>query len=144
VREAPRFVAVLTFANRQDREGPPILQRLAQGEADISTLVRGIYVGLDPRLVKAGGLGRFLANLEDLVARELVTTEGPKAVERGPLPLGMTFTFWAGLSWPVDFFRRLLCRRRPLRLLGAGSRLRYRSSGPRTRAAIGAEIERAV
>jgi len=65
--------------HRQDREAA-ILQRLAQGEADISTLVRGIYVGLDPRLVKAAGLS-VLAHLEDLVARELVTTEGEPSSE---------------------------------------------------------------
>src|SRR3989441_10785914 len=78
VREAPRFVQYY-IRHRQDREAA-ILQRLAQGEADIPTLVRGIYVGLDPRLVKAAGLS-VLAHLEDLVTRGLVTTEGEPSSE---------------------------------------------------------------
>src|SRR5499427_2208494 len=78
VREAPRFVQYY-IRHRQDREAA-ILRRLAQGEADIPTLVRGMYVGLDPRLVKAAGLS-VLAHLEDLVARGLVTTEGEPSSE---------------------------------------------------------------
>ena len=58
---------------------PSILHRLAKGETDIPTLVRAIYIGLDPRLVKAAGLS-VLAHLEDLVARGLVTTEGQPAI----------------------------------------------------------------
>jgi glyoxylase-like metal-dependent hydrolase (beta-lactamase superfamily II) len=73
VREAPRFVQHY-IRHRQDREAA-ILKRLAKGEADIPTLVRGIYIGLDPRLVKAAGLS-VLAHLEDLVTRGLVATEG--------------------------------------------------------------------
>jgi glyoxylase-like metal-dependent hydrolase (beta-lactamase superfamily II) len=78
VREAPRFVQYY-IRHRQHREAA-ILRRLAQGEVDIPTLVRGIYVGLDPRLVKAAGLS-VLAHLEDLVARGLVTTEGEASSE---------------------------------------------------------------
>ena len=78
VREAPRFVQYY-IRHRQDREAA-ILRRLAQGEADIPTLVRGIYVGLDPRLVKAAGLS-VLAHLEELVTRGLVTTEGEPSSE---------------------------------------------------------------
>jgi glyoxylase-like metal-dependent hydrolase (beta-lactamase superfamily II) len=78
VREAPRFVQYY-IRHRQHREAA-ILRRLAQGEADIPTLVRGIYVGLDPRLMKAAGLS-VLAHLEDLVARGLVTTEGEPSSE---------------------------------------------------------------
>lgn len=73
VREAPRFVERY-IRHRQARESS-ILHRLAKGEADIPTLVRAIYIGLDPRLVKAAGLS-VLAHLEDLVARGLVATEG--------------------------------------------------------------------
>jgi hypothetical protein len=47
--------------HRQDREAA-ILRRLAKGEADIPTLVRAIYIGLDPRLVNAAGLS-VLAHL---------------------------------------------------------------------------------
>jgi len=42
--------------------------------------VRAIYIGLDPRLVRAAGLS-VLAHLEDLVARGLVATEGTPSVE---------------------------------------------------------------
>src|SRR5262249_60859177 len=54
VREAPRFVQRY-IRHRQDREAA-ILHRLAKGEADIPTLVRGIYIGHDPRLVNAAGI----------------------------------------------------------------------------------------
>src|SRR4029453_16773465 len=53
VRDAPRFVAHY-IRHRQQRE-TAILRQLAGGEADISSLVRAIYVGLDPRLVPAAG-----------------------------------------------------------------------------------------
>ena len=78
VREAPQFVQHYIH-HRQGREAA-ILRRLAKGEADIPTLVRGIYVGLDPRLVKAAGLS-VLAHLEDLVTRGLVTTAGEPSSE---------------------------------------------------------------
>ncbi len=77
VREAPRFVQHY-IRHRQGREAA-ILHRLAKGETDIPSLVRAIYIGLDPRLVKAAGLS-VLAHLEDLVARGLVTTEGRPAI----------------------------------------------------------------
>src|SRR6478672_3385393 len=78
VREAPRFVQYY-IRHRQDREAA-ILQRLAQGEADISTLVRAIYIGLDPRLVKAAGLS-VLAHIEDLMTRGIITCDGPPSIE---------------------------------------------------------------
>jgi hypothetical protein len=65
--------------HRQGREAS-ILHRLAKGAADIPTLVRAIYIGLDPRLTRAAGLS-VLAHLEDLVARGLVATEGVPSVE---------------------------------------------------------------
>jgi glyoxylase-like metal-dependent hydrolase (beta-lactamase superfamily II) len=84
VRDAPRFVAHY-IRHRQAREAS-ILHRLAKGEADIPTLVRAIYIGLDPRLVKAAGLS-VLAHLEDLVTRRLVATEGqPSIAGRYRLP----------------------------------------------------------
>jgi glyoxylase-like metal-dependent hydrolase (beta-lactamase superfamily II) len=73
VKDAPSFVAHY-IRHRRARE-QSILHQLAKGEADIPTLVRAIYVGLDPRLTKAAGLS-VLAHLEDLVARGLVRTEG--------------------------------------------------------------------
>jgi hypothetical protein len=66
----------------QHREGreAAILRQLSVGEADISTLVRQIYVGLDPRLVGAAGLS-VLAHLEDLTARGLVATDGEPRID---------------------------------------------------------------
>ncbi|MEA2937319.1 MAG: hypothetical protein QOC56_823 [Alphaproteobacteria bacterium] len=78
VRDAPRLVEQY-IRHRQAREAS-ILRRLGTGEADIPTLVRAIYIGLDPRLTGAAGLS-VLAHLEDLVARERVTTSGAPTVE---------------------------------------------------------------
>jgi glyoxylase-like metal-dependent hydrolase (beta-lactamase superfamily II) len=78
VRDAQRFVQRY-IRHRQGREAS-LLHRLGKGEADIPTLVRASYIGLDPRLVKAAGLS-VLAHLEDLVARGLVVTDGPPALE---------------------------------------------------------------
>jgi glyoxylase-like metal-dependent hydrolase (beta-lactamase superfamily II) len=84
VRDAPRFVQHY-IRHRQNREAS-ILHRLTKAEADIPTLVRAIYIGLDPRLVKAAGLSVF-AHLEDLVTRGLVATEGqPSIMGRYRLP----------------------------------------------------------
>ncbi len=77
VKDAPRFVAQLT-RHRLGREAS-ILARLAKGPADIPTLVRVLYIGLDPRLVGGAGLS-VLAHLEDLVARNIVATEGVPSV----------------------------------------------------------------
>jgi glyoxylase-like metal-dependent hydrolase (beta-lactamase superfamily II) len=78
IGNAPLFVRSY-IRHRQAREAS-ILHRLAKGEADIPTLVRAIYIGLDPRLVKAAGLS-VLAHLEDLVARGVVATHGQPSIE---------------------------------------------------------------
>jgi glyoxylase-like metal-dependent hydrolase (beta-lactamase superfamily II) len=78
VREAPAFVQHY-IRHRQGREAS-ILHRLAKGEADIPTIVRAVYIGLDPRLIKAAGLS-VLAHLEDLVARKRVATDGQPAID---------------------------------------------------------------
>ena len=78
VRDAPRFVQHY-IRHRKAREAA-ILHRLTKSAADIPTLVRAIYIGLDPRLVKAAGLS-VLAHLEELVTRELVKTDGPPSIE---------------------------------------------------------------
>jgi glyoxylase-like metal-dependent hydrolase (beta-lactamase superfamily II) len=78
VREAPAFVQHY-IRHRRGREAS-ILHRLAKGEADIPTIVRAIYIGLDPRLIKAAGLS-VLAHLEDLVARKRVATDGQPAID---------------------------------------------------------------
>lgn len=73
IKDAPDFVQHF-IRHRQGREAS-IVQRLTDGPADIETIVRAIYIGLDPRLVKAAGLS-VLAHLEDLVTRGLVATDG--------------------------------------------------------------------
>jgi glyoxylase-like metal-dependent hydrolase (beta-lactamase superfamily II) len=78
VREAPSFVQHY-IRHRQGRDAS-ILHRLAKGEADIPTIVRAIYIGLDPRLLKAAGLS-VLAHLEDLVTRGVVKTDGQPSIE---------------------------------------------------------------
>jgi len=77
VRDAQRFVRHL-IAHRHGREAS-ILHRLGKGAADIPTLVKAIYIGLDPRLIGAASLST-LAHLEDLVARGVVATDGPAAI----------------------------------------------------------------
>jgi hypothetical protein len=64
--------------HRQAREAS-ILHRLGKGAADIPTIVRAVYIGLDPRLVGAAALS-VLAHLEELVARGAVITEGSPSI----------------------------------------------------------------
>jgi glyoxylase-like metal-dependent hydrolase (beta-lactamase superfamily II) len=77
VRDAPNFVRQY-IRHREAREAS-ILHRLGKGEADIPTLVRAIYIGLDPRLSSAAGLST-LAHLEDLVVRGVVATQGDPSI----------------------------------------------------------------
>jgi glyoxylase-like metal-dependent hydrolase (beta-lactamase superfamily II) len=77
VRNAPRFVQHL-IEHRLGREAS-ILHRLAKGEADIPTMVRAIYIGIDPRLMNAAGYS-VLAHLEDLVGRGIVATDGDPVI----------------------------------------------------------------
>src|SRR5262249_48135593 len=79
----PAIAAALGFANyyilhRKAREAS-ILHRLAKGATATPTIVRAIYIGIDPRLTGAAGLS-VLAHLEDLVARGLVETDGQPAI----------------------------------------------------------------
>jgi len=77
IPEGPRYVRFLT-RHRKAREAS-ILHRLAKGDADIPTMVRAIYIGLDPRLTGAAGYS-VLAHLEDLVARGIVATDGDPVI----------------------------------------------------------------
>jgi len=77
IPEAQRYVRFL-IRHRQAREAS-ILHRLAKGEADIPTLVRAIYIGIDPRLMGAAGYS-VLAHLEDLVGRGIVATDGDPVI----------------------------------------------------------------
>src|SRR4249920_4097999 len=78
IADASRFVSYYIL-HRKAREAS-ILHRLSKGATDIPTIVRAIYIGLDPRLTGAAGLS-VLAHLEDLVARGLVETDGQPAVD---------------------------------------------------------------
>ena len=77
IPDGPRYVRFL-IRHRQAREAS-ILHRLAKGEADIPTMVRAIYIGIDPRLTGAAGYS-VLAHLEDLVARGIVATDGDPVI----------------------------------------------------------------
>jgi glyoxylase-like metal-dependent hydrolase (beta-lactamase superfamily II) len=77
VRDAPRFVQHY-IKHREGREAS-ILHRLGKGAADVPTIVKAVYIGLDPRLAGAAGLST-LAHLEDLVARGVVITDGPPSI----------------------------------------------------------------
>jgi glyoxylase-like metal-dependent hydrolase (beta-lactamase superfamily II) len=77
IPEGPRYVRFL-IRHRRAREAS-ILHRLAKGPADIPTMVRAIYIGIDPRLTTAAGYS-VLAHLEDLVARGVVATDGDPVI----------------------------------------------------------------
>src|SRR6185312_8155795 len=77
ITDAPKFVDYY-IRHRQAREAS-ILHRLSKGEADIPTIVRAIYIGIDPRLVGAAGLST-LAHLENLVVRGKVVTDGAPSI----------------------------------------------------------------
>lgn len=78
IPDAVRFVKFL-MRHRKAREAS-ILHRLAKGEADIPTIVRASYIGIDPRLMGAAGYS-VLAHLEDLVARNVVATDGDPTID---------------------------------------------------------------
>ncbi len=78
IADAGRFVNYYVL-HRKAREAS-ILHRLGKSAADIPTIVRASYIGLDPRLTGAAGLS-VLAHLEDMVARGLVVTEGTPAID---------------------------------------------------------------
>jgi glyoxylase-like metal-dependent hydrolase (beta-lactamase superfamily II) len=78
IKDARRFVNYCIL-HRKAREAS-ILHRLAKGETDIPTMVRAIYIGIDPRLTGAAGLS-VLAHLEDLVARGLVATDNEPSID---------------------------------------------------------------
>ena len=77
IPEGPRYVRFL-IRHRQAREAS-ILHRLSKGEADIPTIVRAIYIGIDPRLTRAAGYS-VLAHLEDLVGRGILATDGDPVI----------------------------------------------------------------
>jgi glyoxylase-like metal-dependent hydrolase (beta-lactamase superfamily II) len=78
ISDAKRFVAYYIL-HRKARENS-ILHRLGKGATDIPTIVRAIYIGIDPRLTGAAGLS-VLAHMEDLVSRGMVVTDGDPAID---------------------------------------------------------------
>lgn len=80
VTDAPTFVRDY-LDHRRARE-TAILRALDREVETIPDLVRGIYIGLDPRLVGAASL-TVLAHLEHLVASGRVVTDGEMAAMSG-------------------------------------------------------------
>ena len=78
VENAPAFVRALK-AHRRMREAA-VLEQVRAGRETIPDMVRVIYATTDPKLHGAAGLS-VLAQLEDLVARGVVETDGPPALE---------------------------------------------------------------
>ena len=78
IKDATRFVSYYIL-HRKAREAS-ILHRLGKGETDIPSIVRAIYIGIDPRLTGAAGMS-VLAHMEDLVTRGLVETDGAPAID---------------------------------------------------------------
>jgi glyoxylase-like metal-dependent hydrolase (beta-lactamase superfamily II) len=74
VREPQRYLRALVH-HRGAREAA-ILDRLKAGDETIAAMVARIYESVDKRLHHAAALTVF-AHLEDLIARELVESEGP-------------------------------------------------------------------
>ncbi|WP_424362282.1 MBL fold metallo-hydrolase [Methylocystis parvus] len=74
VRDPARYLRALAH-HRRAREAA-ILQRLEAGDDTIAAMVARIYESVDKRLHGAAALN-VLAHLEDLVARELVASDGP-------------------------------------------------------------------
>ena len=66
-------------AHRKMRERA-IFERLEKGDRTIGQMVAAIYRDTDPRLHGAAGLS-VLAHLEDMLARGLVVTDGPPALD---------------------------------------------------------------
>lgn len=71
---APRAFVRALLLHRRAREAA-ILRRLETGDSTIPALVSALYQGISPSLNGAAALS-VLAHLEDLVARNLVKTEG--------------------------------------------------------------------
>lgn len=78
VHDAPAFVRDF-IEHRHARENA-ILRALSREVSTIPDLVRGIYIGLDPKLVGAASL-TVLAHLEHLVELGQVATEGASALD---------------------------------------------------------------
>jgi hypothetical protein len=74
IGDGPARVRALK-AHRKMREAA-ILAELRRGRRSIDEVVKRVYKGLDPRLMPAASLST-LAQLQDLVARGQVVSDGP-------------------------------------------------------------------
>lgn len=72
-------------AHRKARENV-ILARLQAGDRSVDDIIAASYSGIDPRLRRGAALS-VLAHLQDLVDRELVTSEGPVTLDARFTPL---------------------------------------------------------
>lgn len=77
VTDAPAFVR--DYLDHRIAREVAILRALDRESETIPDLVRGIYIGLDPRLVNAASL-TVLAHLEHLVASGRVVTDGDPSI----------------------------------------------------------------
>lgn len=82
---APRSFMRGLKTHRKMRERA-ILERIRGGDRTIKDMVKAIYRDTDPRLHGAAGLS-VLAHLEDLVARDLVSTDGAPAIDGTFMPV---------------------------------------------------------
>lgn len=78
VHDAPSFVR--DYLDHRVARETAILRGLDRSAETIPDLVRGIYIGLDSKLVGAASL-TVLAHLEHLVASGRVVTDGPPAID---------------------------------------------------------------
>jgi glyoxylase-like metal-dependent hydrolase (beta-lactamase superfamily II) len=78
LEKAPEFVRALK-AHRKMRE-TAVLSRIRAGDQTIPDIVSVIYKETDPRLHGAAGLSVF-AHIEDLVSRNLISCDGPPALD---------------------------------------------------------------
>jgi hydroxyacylglutathione hydrolase len=78
IADAPRFVSYYIL-HRKAREDS-ILHRLSKGATDIPTIVRAIYIGIDPRLTGAAGFP-FLRISRIWSRAGVVETDGQPAID---------------------------------------------------------------
>jgi glyoxylase-like metal-dependent hydrolase (beta-lactamase superfamily II) len=74
IADGPAFTRALR-THRKMREAA-IVEALRRGDRAVPEIVKRVYAGLDPALMRAAGLST-LAHLEDLFARGLVAADGP-------------------------------------------------------------------
>ena len=123
VRDAQRYVQFLIH-HRQGREAS-ILHRLGKGEADVPTIVKAVYIGLDPRLVGAASTVDVLADVE--TGRTRRSRDRRAAVDQRHLPLDRASRCGAGLSrFRGGAFLRVYLPSRPFQTSRFFRRLRHR------------------